>query len=112
MTVTVGELKPEKVALKGGESGEGGRLGLAVRELTPDQKEALDVKGGLLVGGVGGPAARAGIQEGDVVLAVNGEQIKSIEQFKAMVDKAPGGRPVALLIQRGEARLYVPVMLG
>ena len=112
LTVTVGELKPEKVALKGGESGEGGRLGLAVRELTPDQKEALDVKGGLLVGGVGGPAARAGIQEGDVVLAVNGEQIKSIEQFKAMVDKAAGGRPVALLIQRGEARLYVPVMLG
>lgn len=85
---------------------------MAVQELTPEQQRQLDVKGGVLVGGVQGPAARAGIQQGDVVLAVNGEQIKSIEQFKGLVDKAPKGKPLALLIQRGDARIYVPVMIG
>jgi serine protease Do len=112
LTVTVSELNPEKVAMGGPEQGKHGKLGLAVQELTPEQQQQLDVKGGVLVGGVQGPAARAGIQQGDVVLAVNGEQIKSIEQFKGLVDKAPKGRPLALLIQRGDARIYVPVMIG
>ena len=112
LTVTVSELNPEKVAMGAPEQGKQGKLGLAVQELTPEQQRQLDVKGGVLVGGVQGPAARAGIQQGDVVLAVNGEQIKSIEQFKGLVDKAPKGKPLALLIQRGDARIYVPVMIG
>jgi serine protease Do len=90
----------------------GGKLGLAVQDLTPQQRKQLDLKGGVLVGGVDGAAARAGIHEGDVLIAVNGEQIESSQQFKTLVDKAPDGKPLALLIQRGDARLYVPVMAG
>ena len=112
LRVTVGELQPEKVAAAAGAPAETGKLGLAVQDLTPQQRQQLEVKGGVLVGGVGGPAARAGIQEGDVVIAINGEQVDSVKQFKGLVDKAPNGKPVALLIQRGEARLYVPVMVG
>ena len=112
LRVTVGELQPEKVAAAGGAPAETGKLGLAVQDLTPAQRQQLELKGGVLVGGVGGPAARAGIQEGDVVIAINGEQVDSVKQFKGLVDKAPNGKPVALLIQRGEARLYVPVMVG
>jgi serine protease Do len=109
--VTVGELQPERAAL-GAQPQERGRLGLAVQELTPEQRKELDIKGGVLVGGVDGPAARAGLKQGDVVLAVNGEQIESVKQFKTLVDKAPEGKPLALLIQRGEMRLYVPVTVG
>ena len=109
--VTVGELQPERAAL-GAQPQERGRLGLAVQELTPEQRKELDIKGGVLVGGVDGPAARAGLRQGDVVIAVNGEQIESVQQFKTLVDKAPEGKPLALLIQRGEMRLYVPVTVG
>ncbi|HTS51922.1 MAG TPA: DegQ family serine endoprotease [Burkholderiales bacterium] len=110
--VTVGELQPERVALAGGPRAERGKLGLAVQDLTPEQRKELDVRGGVLVGSVDGPAARAGLKQGDVVLAVNGEQIESAKHFKSLVDKAPDGKPVALLIQRGDVRLYVPVTSG
>jgi len=114
LTVAVGEMQPEKTARAGRSDAapETGKLGLAVQDLTPEQKEQLEVKGGVVVGGVQGAAAKAGIQEGDVVLAINGESIQSVKQFKQLVDKAPQGKPLALLIQRGENRLYVPVTVG
>jgi serine protease Do len=114
LTVAVGEMQAEKTARAGRSEAapETGKLGLAVQDLTSDQKEQLEVKGGVVVGAVQGPAAKAGIQEGDVVLAVNGEAIQSAKQFKQLVDSAPQGKPMALLIQRGENRLYVPVTVG
>lgn len=111
LSVKTGELSNETVAAASAPEA-GGKLGLAVQDLTPQQRKELDVKGGVLVGGVDGPAARAGIQEGDVVLAINGQQIDSAKQFKSLVDKAANGKPMALLIQRGEARLFVPVTVG
>jgi serine protease Do len=110
--VTVGELQAEKVALGGAESSDTGKLGLAVQDLTPGQRKQLEVKGGVVVGGVNGPAARAGLRRWDIVIAVNGEQIDSAKQFKSLVEKAPADKPVALLIQRGDVRLYVPVTVG
>jgi serine protease Do len=80
--------------------------------MSPEQRKQLDLKGGVLVGDVQGAAARAGIQRGDIVIAVNGEQVESVNQFRGLVDKASEGKPVALLIQRGEARIYVPVNVG
>jgi serine protease Do len=114
LSVAVGEMQAEKTAAAGRSqaSPETGRLGLAVEDLTPEQKQQLEVKGGVVVGGVQGPAAKAGIHEGDVVLAVNGESIQSAKQFKQLVDNAPQGKPLALLIQRGENRIYVPVTVG
>jgi serine protease Do len=64
------------------------------------------------VGAVQGAAARAGIQPGDVVIAVNGEQVESVKQFRTLLDKASNERPLALLIQRGDARIYVPVAMS
>ena len=60
------------------------------RTLTPQQRKQLDLKGGVLVGGVDGAAARAGIQEGDVLIAVNGEQIESSQQFKTLGGQGAG----------------------
>ena len=80
--------------------------------LNSEQRKQLELKCGVVVGGVDGPAARAGLRQGDVVIAVNGEQIDSAKQFKNLVDKAPDGKPVALLIQRGDMRMYVPVTAG
>jgi serine protease Do len=112
LTVKVGELQPVKVAAADVQAAPTGKLGLAVQELPPQRRQELDVKGGVVVGAVQGAAARAGIQPGDVVIAVNGESVESVSQFKGLVDKAASDRPLALLIQRGDARIYVPVTVG
>ena len=87
-----------------------GRLGVAVRDLTPEEQSKADVKGGVVVENVAGAAAKAGIQSGDLVLSVNGEPITSTEQLRAVVAKA--GKRIALLVERGDARIFVPVDLG
>jgi serine protease Do len=65
---------------------------------------------GLVVADATGPAARAGVEAGDVILAVNDQPVKSVEQLRRLVDKA--GKHVALLVQREDAKVYVPVDLG
>ena len=64
----------------------------------------------LLVQQASGPAAMAGIQLGDVLLSVNGVPVKHIEQVRAAV--ANSEKSVALLIQRGDSKIFVPVNLG
>jgi serine protease Do len=63
-----------------------------------------------MVENVTGPAADAGIQPGDVILSLNGTPVKSAEQLQQLMKKA--GKHVALLVQRDEAKIFVPVDLG
>jgi serine protease Do len=95
-----------------GAPAEKGRLGLAVRPLTPEERRQAGVVGGAVVEDedAAGPAARAGIQPGDVVLAVNGAPVSDVESLRGLVAKAKGR--LALLVQRGDSRLFVPVDLG
>ncbi|MDL9997768.1 DegQ family serine endoprotease [Variovorax sp. J22P240] len=93
------------------DSGAGqGKLGLALRPLQPQEQREAAVDGGLLIQDVGGPAAMAGVQPGDVLLAINGTPAKSIEQVREVVAKAD--KSVALLIQRDGDKIFVPVRLG
>ena len=108
--VQVGSLKDEKVASNDGAGAEKGRLGVAVRDLTPEERSQADLKGGVVVQNVAGAAAKAGIQPGDIVLSINGEPITKSEQLRALVAKA--GKRIAVLIERGDARIFVPVDLG
>ena len=89
---------------------EGGKLGLALRPLEEGEKRQAGVGTGLLVEDVSGAAARAGVEPGDVVLAVNGTPAKSIEQVRSVIAKS--NKSVALLIQRGEDKIFVPVRIG
>ena len=100
--VTVGAMPDEKVASaeEANPAANSGKLGLAVQQ--SDE--------GLVVAGASGPAALAGVQQGDVILAVNNQPVKSVEQLRRLVDKA--GKHVALLVQREDAKVYVPVDLG
>jgi serine protease Do len=93
----------------GDESADKGRLGLAVRPLSPQEQEAANVSGGLLVQGVNGPAARAGVAPGDIVLQAGGRPVKSVEDLRAATRS---GKTTALLVQRGERRLFVPLQAG
>jgi len=81
-----------------------------VRPLTPAERREAEIPCGVRVEQVTGPAARAGIEPGDVVLSINGTPVASVEQLRELVGKAK--KQVALLVQRGEARIFVPVALG
>jgi serine protease Do len=94
----------------GTQAADGGKLGLALRPLEGAEKRQAGVASGLLVEDVSGAAERAGVESGDVLLAVNGAPVDSIDQVRAVMAKA--GKSVALLIQRGENKIFVPVRLG
>jgi serine protease Do len=86
------------------------RAGLALSELTPEQKSRLKVDHGLLVRNVTGPAQRTGIQPGDVILAINDIPVNTVSDFEAQLARSSGGT-VALLVKRGAETLYVPLKL-
>jgi len=109
--VTIGAMEEKAtVAANDEPSADKGRLGVAVRPLSAEEKQATELANGVVVENVGGAAAKAGIRSGDVIVSVNNVPVKSVEQLKELVSKA--GKTVALLIQRDEARIFVPVPLG
>jgi serine protease Do len=113
VTATLDELKTETVA--GGPAAPsqveriGEKLGLSARALTTQEAAELNLRGGIVVEGADGAAARAGLQRGDVILAFNNQPVTNIAQLRALLERA--GNRFALLIQRGEARIFVPVRI-
>ena len=88
------------------------RLGIAVSELSKEQLQELEIGGGLLVEEVKGSAARAaGLQQGDVLLAIGNIPIRSLNQFNEILKQVPKGRNVALLVHRDGAASYVAIRL-
>jgi serine protease Do len=106
------EEKSERVANNDSQQGdETSKLGLAVRPLTQQEKRQAETDGDLLVEQVDGPAAGAGVQPGDIILGVNGAKVKSIDELRAAAKKR-NGKVVALLIERDNAQIFVPVRVG
>ena len=88
------------------------RMGIAVSELSKEQLQELQVSGGLLVEEVKSSAARAaGLQQGDVLLAIGNIPIRSLSQFNEILKQVPKGKNVALLVRRGDAASYVAIRL-
>ncbi|MCX2861722.1 DegQ family serine endoprotease [Paucibacter sp. PLA-PC-4] len=113
--------KREQLKAKLGEAGEpqqakaedeqatpAGKLGLALRPLHEGERRGAE--GGLVVQDAGGAAARAGVRPGDVLLAINGTPVSSVEQVREVV--AAADKSVALLVQRGPEKIFVPVRIG
>jgi len=109
LDVTVGELPQAQQTADNKLAADKGRLGVAVRALDPREEQEAETKG-LLVLESSGPAAHAGIRAGDVILSVNGKPVQSVDALHKLIDAA--GKRVALLIQRNDARIFVPIELG
>jgi serine protease Do len=109
MTVSIGEAPGTKVASAETADLSGMKLGVAVRSLSPDEQKQADVKGGLVVEQAAGAAARAGIRAGDIILAVNGKPVRSVDELKSAIKDS---KTTALLVKRDDARIFVPVELG
>ena len=111
LTVAAAEGRPERAAATSGEAQQpSGRLGLAVRPLAPEERRELQGKGSLVVEEVSGAAERAGVQPGDVIVALNGKTVKSIDELRDAASKS--GKTAALLVNRDGRQLFMPVELG
>ena len=84
-------------------------LGLSLVDLSAAQKRELRQSGGVLVEKVQGPAARAGLRPGDVILSVANVQVADVKQFEATLAKVDKARPVSVLVRRGEWAQYVVI---
>jgi serine protease Do len=114
VSLVVAEMPDDKQVAQGGGSPQASesvnRLGLALSEMSAEQKNQLQVKGGLLVQDAKGTAARE-LQRGDVVLAIGNDEITSLEQFNDALKHIPKGRNVALLVRRDDVISYIALKL-
>jgi serine protease Do len=113
LNVSVGEMPTDSAESatpsKGAPKAEANKIGLTLKELTPQQKKKLNGKNGLLVIESTGVAAQAGIRRGDVVLGLNNSESQSVDLFNKQINAVPAGKTVAILVLRGENTLYVPI---
>jgi serine protease Do len=111
VTVRIGTLSETQVADNSDDSDSGaGKLGLSVRPLTPEEQRESGIHKGLVVESSSGAAAEAQIQEGDVILSANGKEVNSAADLRKIVKES--SKHIALLIQRGDTQIFVPVSLG
>ncbi len=109
VSVKVGSMPQEGAVVQASQAKEKNRAGLVVSELGTAQKQALKVSSGVLVEEAAGPAARAGIQSGDLILAVNNQEVNSAAELNRLLgDKQDR---VALLVKRGDSAHYVSLRL-
>jgi serine protease Do len=118
LSVTVAALKDEKLAGAAdkatAEKGAKPILNVAVVDLPPDVREKAELKtGGVLVAEVNsGPASRAGIEEGDIILKLDGKDIENASQFIKLVPGLPRDRPIAVqVLRQGGGRLYLAMTI-
>ncbi len=115
LAITIAEL-PEEDQSADGVDAEGAapaeaptnRLGMVASDLPPEQREKLGLdRGGVLVERVKeGPAAQAGLTAGDVILMLNNQPVDDLAGFNRLLESLEPGRSVAVLVQRGEGRMF------
>jgi serine protease Do len=120
LSITVAEMEPDRAARAGQPGGRQpapgaapapavNALGLGVADLTDERRSQLRVKNGVVVEAVEGPAARAGIRPGDVILQMNNQDVANARQFNEAVAKLDRNRNHILLVRRGDSAQYVPI---
>lgn len=82
-----------------------GRIGVTIQQVSQSLAESFARKN--TSGALVSPAAAAGLELGDVILQLNDQPIRDVAQLRALLDKS--GRRVALLVERDNARIFVPV---
>jgi serine protease Do len=114
LAVTIAEIEPEKAVRRTAEKEEKPKgspaaqsVGLSVSELSDVQKKELKLKGGVKVDAVTDGAARAGIREGDIIVAIGNTEISSVKEFDAVVAKVDKSKPIPVLLRRGELATYL-----
>ena len=108
--ITVGALDDNTTVASAKADARQGKLGVVVRPLSPEERKSTELSSGVVVEDVAGAAAKAGVRPGDVIVSVNSTPVKSVGQLRDLVSKS--GKSVALLVQRNDARIFIPVTIG
>jgi len=116
LSVTIAEIEPDKPNKRAGDRDEQPQkppasaaaksLGLAVSDLTDAQKKELKVKGGVKVDAASDAAARAGLREGDIIMAVGNVEVSNAREFESAVAKSDKGKSLSILFRRGDWAQY------
>jgi serine protease Do len=116
LMVTIGEVEPEKVVRSRTEKNEKPKtttaaiaFGLTVSDLNEGQKRDLKVKGGVRVEAAVDAAARAGLREGDVIVAAANFEINSTKELESLLSKLDKSKPLSLLLRRGDWAQYIVI---
>ncbi len=113
MVANLGSIEEKAAAASNADNAADAKLGLALRPLQPQESREVGISGGLLIGEASGASALAGVQPGDVLIAINGTPVKSVEQVRETVAKSiNSSKSVALLIRRGNDTIFVPIHVG
>jgi serine protease Do len=114
LSVTIAEFEPEKPVRRTADKEEKPKgspaaqsIGLSVSELTDAQKKELKLKGGVKVEAVTDGSARAGIREGDIIVAIGNSEVNTVKEFDAVVAKVDKSKPIPVLLRRGELATYL-----
>jgi len=98
------------------EKASGGYLGIGGLDISPERAKALSLKEerGVEVSSLAedGPAAKAGIKQGDVVLEFNGQRVEGTAQFQRMVRETPAGRQAKITVWRSGAAQTLTATVG
>ncbi len=116
LNVTIAEIEPDKPSKRASDRDEtpakppasaaAKSLGLAVSDLTDAQKKELKLKGGVKVDAASDAAARAGLREGDIILAVGNSDISNAREFESAIGKADKSKALSVLFRRGDWAQY------
>ena len=116
LTITIAEVEAEKSEVKTAARDDKSKpsaaaqaFGLAVGEISDAQKKELKIKGGVKVEVATDAAARAGLREGDIVLALANTEVSSVKEFDAVLSKFDKNKPLNVLFRRGEWTQYVVI---
>ena len=119
LSVTIAEIEPEKLVRKTSApepkppvAGPAQVVGLAVSDLPEAQKKELKIKGGVKVDTAEGAAARAGLREGDVIVAIANSEVTSVREFEAALAKIDKSKVVNVLFRRAELAQYALIRPG
>ena len=119
LSVTIAEIEPEKPVRKTSApepkppvAGPAQLVGLAVSDLPEALKKELKIKGGVKVDTAEGAAARAGLREGDVIVAIANSEVTSVKEFEAALAKIDKSKVVNVLFRRAELAQYALIRPG
>lgn len=109
LSIVIAEMEPEKIAKSSTEAEQKPKasnsvqgLGLVVVDLTEAQKADLKIKAGVRIESLQEPALKAGLREGDVILAVGNIEVAQVKDFASAVAKMDKTKPISVLFRRGD----------
>ena len=119
LAVTVAEIEADAAPSKAGEAPEtkskgvtGQVYGLVVSDLSEAQKKELKIKSGVRIDAAAEGAARAGLREGDVIIAVGNTEVASVRELEAALAKHDKKKSINVLFRRGDWTQFAVIRPG